>query len=46
VEDLICSVVESAKSIVQRERLIAVRLREGTPVSEVTAASDEQMLEK
>jgi hypothetical protein len=39
-------VVESAESIVQRERAIAVRLREGTPVSEVMAASYEQMLGK
>jgi len=39
-------VVEAAESIMQRERAMARRLREGTPVSQVMAASYERMLEK
>ena len=39
-------VVETAESIMQRERAMARRLREGTPVSQVMAASYERMLEK
>ena len=39
-------VVEAAESIMQRERALARRLREGTPVSQVMAASYERMLEK
>ena len=39
-------VLETAESIVQRERAMAVRLREGAPVGEVMAASYEHMLDK
>ena len=39
-------VVETAESIMQRERAMARRLREGTPVSQVMAASYERMLEE
>ena len=39
-------VVETAESIMQRERAMARRLRGGTPVSQVMAASYERMWEK
>ncbi len=39
-------VLEAAESIMDRERAMAGRLREGTPISQVMAASYEQMLRR